>query len=64
MLLLGKFKFPYLSSLIKSKSFFKLSRVVEGKSVLQKIEELETYNNRPNKLCQISNAGVLTELAD
>lgn len=36
-----------------------IGRVVEGTKVLQKLENIETYNERPKELCQVSNCGVL-----
>ena len=38
-------------------------RVVEGTKVLQKLEDIETYNERPKELCQVSNCGVLVPAA-
>lgn len=37
-----------------------LRQVVEGRNVLKRLEQVETYNERPQKLCQVSNCGQLT----
>ena len=35
-------------------------RLIEGRNVLRKLEKVESYNERPLKLCQVSNCGKLT----
>lgn len=35
-------------------------RLIEGRNVLRKLGQVETYNERPLKLCQVSNCGKLT----
>ena len=35
------------------------SQVIEGLQVLNKLEEVATYNERPTHLCQVSNCGLL-----
>lgn len=37
-----------------------IRRVIEGRNVLKKLEQVETYNERPLKLCQVSNCGLVT----
>lgn len=34
-----------------------LRQVVEGWGVLERLETVETYNERPKELCQVSNSG-------
>lgn len=37
-------------------------QVVEGWEVLERLEGVETYNERPKELCQVSNSGRVTPL--
>lgn len=39
-------------------------RVVEGTRVLDKLEMVDTYNDRPTKQCVITDCGVLMEDKD
>jgi len=44
-------------------SFLSLFRqVVEGWEVLERLEGVETYNERPKELCQVSNSGRVSPL--
>lgn len=37
-------------------------QVVEGWEVLERLEGVETYNERPKELCQVSNSGHVSPL--
>ena len=50
---------------LSCKDFLFLSlfrQVVEGWEVLERLEGVETYNERPKELCQVSNSGRVTPL--
>ena len=50
---------------LSCKEFLFLSlfrQVVEGWEVLERLEGVETYNERPKELCQVSNSGRVTPL--
>lgn len=44
------------------RQYVAFGRVVEGSHVLERLEAVETYNERPKELCQVSNCGLLPPL--
>jgi len=44
------------------KQYVAFGRVVEGWEVLRRLEGVETYNERPKELCQVSNSGHMSLL--